>query len=189
MDLEHHRDLAHEFPELKARIHELKLESAEFRRLYREYQSLDNAIHRIEQEIETPSDEFTEALKFRRVWLKDHLHGLLTGRIATPSEVDFALNPGRFPPRARAEHVEREWAARGYSCHAASEPPGGERIGIVHDVDSLLTVRTGRLVVTASGADWTVEPGDELVIPAGTVHGVRNDSEHVTHWMFGCAGH
>lgn len=189
MDLEHHRDLAHEFPELKARIHALKLESAEFRRLYREYQSLDNAIHRIEQEIETPSDAFTEALKFRRVWLKDHLHGLLTGRIVTPSEVDLSLVQGRFPPRARPEDVQREWAARGYSCHDESAPPGDERAGLVHDVDSLLTVRTGRLVVTVAGADWILEPGDELAIPAGDVHGIRNDSAHATHWMFGCAGH
>lgn len=45
MALDHHRDLTHEFPELKQRVHELKLSSGEFRALYREYQSLDNEIH------------------------------------------------------------------------------------------------------------------------------------------------
>ncbi len=37
MEIEHHRDLAHEFPELKQRIHELKLSSVQFRGLYAEY--------------------------------------------------------------------------------------------------------------------------------------------------------
>jgi len=83
MNLEHHRDLAHEFPELKSRIHELKLASREFRQLYAEYQALDDEIHRIELDIETTSDAYAEELKFRRVRLKDHLHGLLTGRIAS----------------------------------------------------------------------------------------------------------
>ncbi len=53
---EHHRDLVHEFPELKHRVHELKLASGKFRRLYTEYQSVDDEVHRIEQAIETPSD-------------------------------------------------------------------------------------------------------------------------------------
>jgi uncharacterized protein YdcH (DUF465 family) len=86
VNLEHHRDLAHEFPELKARIHELKLSSASFRRLYKEYQALDDEIHRIEQDIETTSDAYAEELKFKRVRLKDHLHGVLTGRIALSDE-------------------------------------------------------------------------------------------------------
>ena len=83
MNLEHHRDLAHEFPDLKERIHALKVSSREFRGLYAEYEALDNEIHRIEQDIETTSDAYAEQLKFKRVRMKDRLHGLLTGRIQT----------------------------------------------------------------------------------------------------------
>ena len=86
MDLEHHRDLAQEFPDLKARIHALKLSSREFRRLYKEYQELDDEIHRIEQDIETTSDAYAETLKLMRVRMKDHLHGVLTGRIELRDE-------------------------------------------------------------------------------------------------------
>ena len=88
MELAHHRDLAQDFPELKARIHELKLESQAFRHVYAEYQAIDNAVYRIEQEIDTPSDDYTEELKRRRVLLKDRLYGMLTGRIPTLLETD-----------------------------------------------------------------------------------------------------
>ena len=187
MELEHHRDLAHEFPQLKPRIHALKLESAQFRRLYREYQSLDNEIHRIEQDIETPSDAFTEALKLRRVWLKDYLYGLLTGRIQGAAEDAAAHTPARFPPRTRVAAVGQDWAARGYSCHEQSDPPGGERLDIVHEHDSLVTVLAGQLEVMLAGVSWVLEPGDELSVPASAVHTIRNSDEGTTHWLFGCA--
>jgi uncharacterized protein YdcH (DUF465 family) len=56
-------------------------ESEEFRRLYAEYEAVDNEVHRIEQEIETPSDAYTETLKHRRARLKDRF-GLLAGATA-----------------------------------------------------------------------------------------------------------
>lgn len=74
---EHHHDLSLEFPELKQRIHDLKLTSPEFNQLYAEYQALDKAIYRIEEEIETPSDSYTEELKKKRVQLKDRLYAML----------------------------------------------------------------------------------------------------------------
>lgn len=104
MPLEHHRDLAHEFPELKQRVHDFKVESAEFRRLYAEYESVDNEIHRIEQEIETPSDTYTETLKHRRAWLKDHLYGLLTGRIHPLTDADTEEYVERSKFRQPVDH-------------------------------------------------------------------------------------
>ncbi|MBI3779066.1 MAG: DUF465 domain-containing protein [Gammaproteobacteria bacterium] len=74
---EHHHDLSLEFPELKRRIHDLKLTSPEFNELYAEYEALDKTIYRIEEEIETPSDTYTEELKKKRVLLKDRLYALL----------------------------------------------------------------------------------------------------------------
>lgn len=74
---EHHHDLGQEFPELKDRVHELKMTNPRFADLYAQYQEVDKEIYRIEQEIETPSDEYTETLKKRRVLLKDQLYELL----------------------------------------------------------------------------------------------------------------
>lgn len=74
--IEHH-NLPDEFPEFRDRIHELKLHSPQFAELYRQYQDVDKEIYRIEEEIETPSDFYTEDLKKKRVLLKDQLYALL----------------------------------------------------------------------------------------------------------------
>jgi hypothetical protein len=73
---EHHH-LANEFPEFRERIHELKLSDAHFAKLYEEYEELDKEIIRIEEEIETPSDAYTEELKKKRLLLKDELFSIL----------------------------------------------------------------------------------------------------------------
>jgi uncharacterized protein YdcH (DUF465 family) len=73
-----HHDLAQEFPDLKARIHDLKTKDQHFAELYAEYQAVDKEIYRIEEQIETPSDAYTEELKKKRVALKDQLYKLLT---------------------------------------------------------------------------------------------------------------
>jgi uncharacterized protein YdcH (DUF465 family) len=73
---EHHH-LADEFPEFKDRIHELKMGDAHFAKLYEEYEELDKEIIRIEEDIETPSDAYTEELKKKRLLLKDELFGIL----------------------------------------------------------------------------------------------------------------
>ena len=78
MSIEHH-SLLHEFPQLRERIHELKTSNPKFAGLYRQYDEIDKEIYRIEEEIETPSDTYTEDLKKRRVLLKDQLHTMLQG--------------------------------------------------------------------------------------------------------------
>jgi hypothetical protein len=74
-----HHDLTHEFPEYKERIHELKISDPHFAKLHEEYEDIDKEIYRIEQQIETPSDEYTEQLKKKRALLKDELYALLKG--------------------------------------------------------------------------------------------------------------
>ncbi|MBU1191737.1 MAG: DUF465 domain-containing protein [Gammaproteobacteria bacterium] len=73
---EHHR-LAEEFAEYKDRIRELKMNDAHFAKKYTEYAEVDDEVYRIEEEIETPSDVYTETLKKRRAKLKDELYSLL----------------------------------------------------------------------------------------------------------------
>lgn len=185
MDAEHHRDLAHEFPELKDRIHELKLASVRFRQLYEEYQEVDDEICRIEQEIETPSDDFTEQRKLRRVWLKDRLYGMLTGRIPIeePPEEHVIRHKFRLP----VDHGEvvRDWIQRGFSCGAFTDPPGREWRDYVHDTNELVTVVEGRLEVVLHGETYALEPGDELYIPRGATHTVRNIHAGTTRWLYG----
>ena len=72
MSVEHH-DLVHEFPQLKMRIHELKLGDVHFRREFDEYLKLTRDIENMEDEV-TPVATHTEAeAKLRRIHLKDEL--------------------------------------------------------------------------------------------------------------------
>jgi uncharacterized protein YdcH (DUF465 family) len=72
-----HHSLIKEFPEYKETIHELNNSHTHFAKLYEEYDSLDKEIIRIEEQIETPSDAYTEELKLKRVNLKDQLLSLI----------------------------------------------------------------------------------------------------------------
>ena len=81
MAVEHH-DLAHEFPELKDQIHELKTSNNHFRRLFDEYHELTTEIEKMENEVTPATTEREEEAKLRRVHLKDELYQMLT---ATPA--------------------------------------------------------------------------------------------------------
>ena len=66
-------ELADEFPNDHAVLHELKLHNAHFVTLAERYHELNGEIHRIEVEIVTPSDEYTETLKKNRLALLDEI--------------------------------------------------------------------------------------------------------------------
>ena len=51
-------DLIHELPEHRDTIHNLKVSNAHFARLFDEYHQVDKEMHRIDENIETPSDDY-----------------------------------------------------------------------------------------------------------------------------------
>lgn len=77
MTVEHH-DLIHELPELKDRIHELKIGNAHFRKLFDEYHHLTRTIENMENEVTPAATSAEETAKLRRVHLKDELYKMLT---------------------------------------------------------------------------------------------------------------
>ena len=77
MSVEHH-DLIHEFPELKSRIHELKVSDTHFRHLFDEYHELTRSIEKMEDEVTPVATHTEEGAKKRRLKLKDELYRLLT---------------------------------------------------------------------------------------------------------------
>ncbi|MEW6444753.1 MAG: YdcH family protein [Pseudomonadota bacterium] len=77
MTVDHH-DLAHEFPEHKERIHQLKMDDAHFAKLFDAYHDINNEIEVLENNEVPTSDERFEALKKQRLALKDELYGMLT---------------------------------------------------------------------------------------------------------------
>jgi uncharacterized protein YdcH (DUF465 family) len=77
MSVEHH-DLIHEFPQLKARIHELKLSDVHFRHLFDEYHELTRSVEKMENEVTPVASRTEEDAKKRRLHIKDELYSLLT---------------------------------------------------------------------------------------------------------------
>ena len=77
MSVEHH-DLIHEFPQLKERIHELKIGDAHFRQLFDDYHDLTRSIEKMEDEVTPVATHTEEDAKVRRLHLKDELYRMLT---------------------------------------------------------------------------------------------------------------
>jgi uncharacterized protein YdcH (DUF465 family) len=71
------KSLAEEFPELKDAIHALKMSDNHFGKKFEEYDEVNKELHRIAEEIETPSDDYIEQLKKKRLALKDELYAAL----------------------------------------------------------------------------------------------------------------
>jgi len=70
-------DLAHELPEFKDKIHELKMSDAHFHKLFDKYHDVTKEIEKIEGGAENTSDEYLEDLKKQRLALKDELYSML----------------------------------------------------------------------------------------------------------------
>lgn len=66
-------DLISELPEYREQIHELKLNDAHFAKLFEQYHAVDQEVHRIEEGVETPADDYVEQCKKERLALKDQL--------------------------------------------------------------------------------------------------------------------
>jgi len=70
-------DLIHEFPEFRDKIHELKTTNDQFAKLFDEYHKIEHEVRRIEEGIETTSDDYLEEQKKIRLALKDQLFEML----------------------------------------------------------------------------------------------------------------
>ena len=55
----------------------------------------------------------------------------------------------------------------------------------MHATNELVTVMEGRLALTIGDTQLIVEPGDEVFIPNGARHSVKNVHHDTTRWLFG----
>ncbi len=98
--------------------------------------------------------------------------------------MDFLISE-KFPTPIDKGEVERDWGERGYSCNWFVDPPGQEWSDFVHNSNELVTVVEGRLEMTVAGSTCVIEPGDEVFIPKGAVHSVKNVYPGTTRWLYG----
>jgi len=81
--------------------------------------------------------------------------------------------------------VAADWRARGFTCYLFVDPPGRAWLDFTHRANELLAVAEGRLAVTVGGEQVIAEPGDEVFIPRGVLHSLRNISGAATRWLYG----
>lgn len=70
-------ELADDFPDLAARIAELKHQDAHFDRLVTSYHSVNRDVHRAETDVEPVSDTHMATMRRRRMQLKDQIFAAL----------------------------------------------------------------------------------------------------------------
>ena len=83
------------------------------------------------------------------------------------------------------DQVAHDWKMQGYSCDLFTDPPGREWNNFVHSTNELVTVVVGKLRLTIDGDEIVAEPGDEVFIPRGICHSVKNIASSTTHWLYG----
>lgn len=91
---------------------------------------------------------------------------------------------GKFVVPINQEHIKEDWTARGYSTPKVAPYPAGWSKGEhTHGVSLIMTLVTGRMEFVFAGQRVVVEPGDELLYPAHTVHAARNIHDGTTQMM------
>jgi mannose-6-phosphate isomerase-like protein (cupin superfamily) len=81
--------------------------------------------------------------------------------------------------------VSRRWRQRGFSCDLWVDPAGQIWADFVHDVDELVLVVEGEVEFEIEGKRFRPQQGEELLIPAGSMHTVRNIGGRELRWLYG----
>ena len=73
--------------------------------------------------------------------------------------------------------------AREVSIIRQRQQPDGANPLHYHDREEVMVQCAGRVAVTVGGETVALSAGDTLVIPANTVHQVRNSGDEVAEWL------
>jgi uncharacterized cupin superfamily protein len=86
---------------------------------------------------------------------------------------------------AALDTIATDWARRGFSCDAWSDPPGQAWNDFTHATDELVVVLEGEMEFEIAGKIQHPRIGEELLNPAGRIHSVRNISKRTARWLYG----
>ncbi len=87
--------------------------------------------------------------------------------------------------RIDKDDIRCDWAAQGFSCDVWVDPPGQVWHDFLHDDDEIVFLLEGDCLVMLGDRTIRMAAGDELRIPAGTRHTVRNCGEGPARWLHG----
>ena len=80
-------------------------------------------------------------------------------------------------PLLNQDETATDWAARGFSCDVWVDPPGQCWDDFTHATDEVVKVIEGEIRHPAIG--------EEILIPAGALHSVRNIGGSTARWLYG----
>lgn len=81
--------------------------------------------------------------------------------------------------------VRSDWRSRGFSCDVWTDPPGQAWEDYTHTVDEVVMILEGDVEFELKGQVLRPSVGEELFIPAGVLHSVRNRGRTTSRWLYG----
>lgn len=81
--------------------------------------------------------------------------------------------------------IAGDWAERGFSCELWIDPPGQRWENYAHETDEMVAVLDGEMEFEVDGEVHHPSIGEEVLIPAGSIHSARNIGETTAHWLYG----
>ena len=87
--------------------------------------------------------------------------------------------------KINADLIKQNWHSRGYSFGVFRYPPGQVWADFVHRTDELVVLAEGEIEVEIEGESQRPQIGEEVSIPANTVHTVRNIGQTNNVWYYG----
>lgn len=81
--------------------------------------------------------------------------------------------------------TRQSWKSRGFSCGVWTDPPGQVWENYTHAVDEIIMVLEGNVEFELGGKVLRPAVGEEILIPAGILHSVRNKGKTTSRWLYG----
>ena len=83
------------------------------------------------------------------------------------------------------EKIRHNWQNRNFGFGIWTDPPGQQWENFTHGTDELVTVIEGEVEFEIASVVYHPVIGEELLIPARTLHSVRNIGRQTARWLFG----
>ena len=83
------------------------------------------------------------------------------------------------------EKIRENWESRGFSFGVFKDPPGQGWVDFVHRTDELVVLAEGDIEIEIEGKSQQPQIGEEIFIPANSIHTVRNIGKTNNVWYFG----
>jgi quercetin dioxygenase-like cupin family protein len=88
-------------------------------------------------------------------------------------------------PEFDRKKIAADWTSRGFSCALWTDPSGQCWEDFRHATDELVLVLEGEVEFEIAGEVYHPQIGEELLIPAGAIHSVRNIGRTTARWLYG----